>query len=177
MQFLNFYFEYIVKYDLINKFNYNTINQIPKFTSIILNFNYKNVKQSFSILLISNILLYKNSKIIKANTTNLSLKIQKGDPILLQIVLTNKNLINLFLLKLLLQLNFNYKQLNISKPKKFVSSKKSFLFTIKKSLVFPEIEKNFKFFNNLVDSQIIILTNTKTSNELIFLLKTYKFPL
>ena len=28
MQFLNFYFEYIVKYDLINKFNYNTIKYL-----------------------------------------------------------------------------------------------------------------------------------------------------
>ena len=177
MHFLDYYYGYIVKYDLLNKFNYKNIKNFPKIKKIILNWNYINAKQSLSTLLSLNLLVYQKSKLKTTKTTNIYLKIQKGDPILIQVILINKTLINLFLSKLILHLTFNYKQTNIGKFFFFKSSLNSFIFKFKKSLNFIELEKNFKFFNQLKNLQIIILTSSRNKKELIFLLKSYKFPL
>ena len=51
MTFFNNYKEKVVKYDLINKFTYQTITQIPKLKYLILNFNLKKLDNKALITL------------------------------------------------------------------------------------------------------------------------------
>ena len=55
MYLINDYYNNIVKYDLINKFYYQNITQLPKIKKIILTFNFK--KQTLKNLMSSLIAL------------------------------------------------------------------------------------------------------------------------
>ena len=41
---------------------------------------------------------------------------------------------------------------------------------------FQELEKHYYLFNNLNKLSITIITNTKTKNEFLFILNSFKFP-
>ena len=55
--------------------------------------------------------------------------------------------------------------------------KKSFSFTLKELIAFDELGKHFYLFNNLPPLNITLITNTKTQEELLYLLKAFKVPL
>jgi ribosomal protein L5 len=44
MHYLEIYYKTVIKYDLINKFNYKNIKELPKLKKIVLNFKTKNFK-------------------------------------------------------------------------------------------------------------------------------------
>ena len=44
MYILEFYYNHIIKHDLLNKFKYSNIKNIPKITKIVLNFGCTNYR-------------------------------------------------------------------------------------------------------------------------------------
>lgn len=179
MSFLEYFYYNIVKYDLINKFKYKKIHQIPKFKKIVLHFNFNNInlKQLASGILALELLTTQKSFLIKSKTSNISLKIRKGYPIGCQVIL-RKTLMYQFYSKLLIQFFLNIKQIKLSTKKKIVKKfNNSFSFEIEKILFFSELGNHYHVFNKLSNLKIVIATNSSSSYELFFLLKSFKFPI
>lgn len=99
MKFLKNYNENIVKYDLINKFEYTTINNLPKIKKIILSFNFKkfDFKLLISALIALEIISLQKCSLLKAKKFNISLKIRKGNPIGCKVILRKNNMRFFFL--------------------------------------------------------------------------------
>ena len=105
MHFLEHYYEKIIKQDLINKFNYKTINKLPQLKKIILNFGCKNfsIQKIAKTLLAMEIITTKKSNITVAQNSNILLKIQKGYPAGCKIILTKTDMYK-FLAKLIIEI-------------------------------------------------------------------------
>jgi len=70
----------------------------------------------------------------------------------------------------------------IKEFKKFTLQKRNqqpntFSYQLKNIFIFLELERNYNLFNNLSNLNITIVTNTKTQNELLFLLNSFKPPI
>ena len=166
MFFLNQYEQKVVKYDLINKFKYNTVDEIPILASISLNFRLKrfNVKNLISAISSLKVLTSQNSIFLKSQVPNIVLKIRKGHPIGCKVTL-RKNLMNKFLFKL------SNKMLLKSKTE---ITNNTIHIKINNILIFTELEKNYQFFKNLTDLHIYIKTTKCQLNEFLFLTNAYK---
>ena len=171
MYLMNNYYNNIVKYDLINKFYYKNVKHLPKVKKIILNFNFKkhNFKNLMSSLLALELIGVQKPIFIKSKTSNITLKIRKGQPVGCKVTL-RKHKIYLVIFKLINEFFFSKRNLEIKKPKN-----SSFLsFQIKNSLIFPELELNYQVFKQLTKLNITIVCNSTTFSEFKFLLKSYK---
>ena len=168
MNILKHYNENIVKYDLINKFNYKTLTKIPKLKFITLSFKLKrcDVKSLVSSLAALQLITCQKGVLTTSKISNISLKIRQGQPVGCKITL-RKSKMNLFLIQLV---NKNFRQ-QIFTPQKSCN-----LFSVKLGnvLIFNELEQNYQFFNNLSNLNINIATTECTFNEFVFLLKSYK---
>ena len=175
MHSINYYYNNIVKYDLINKFYYKNIKQLPKIKKIILNFNFKrqNFKNLMSSLIALELISNQKPIFIKSKISNITLKIRKGQPVGCKIILRKQNS-NIFIQKLINE--YFYSKFNIQESlKKIKPINSSFMsFQIKNSLIFPELEANYQIFKQLTKLNITIVCTSKTFSELIFLLKSYK---
>lgn len=175
MQFLQYYNEKIIKYDFINKFKYKNTTEIPKLQKIILNFGCKNfTMQKFAITFLAlEIITTKKGSITTAQKPNILLKIQKGQPAGCKVTLKKKSMYN-FLSKLLLDI--------LPKLKNFIGLKiviktHSFFFQLSNNEIqLKEFEEQYPLFSNLPKLDINFLTNSKNQEELLFLIKSLKFP-
>ena len=175
MQSLKYYNEKIIKYDFINKFNYNNINEIPALQKITLNFGCKNftIQKFATTLLALEIITTKKGTLTIAQKPNLLLKIQKGQPAGCKVIL-NKKLIYNFLTKLLLEV--------LPKLKNFIGLKiviKTYSFSFQLSnneIVLKEFEEQYPLFSNLPKLDLNFSTNSRNQEELLFLIKSLKFP-
>jgi large subunit ribosomal protein L5 len=172
MHFLEYYYNNIIKYDLINRFNYKNLKNIPKLKKIVLNFGCKTFelkKLSLSLLALQ-LITKKKGVLTISKKPNIVLKIRKGNPVGCKVILT-KYLMYLFFAKLLIDI------LPKLKKKKLVEklfSNNSLTYNFNNTFVFKQIEKNFLLFNLLKHLQITILTNTRTAEELFFFLNSFK---
>jgi large subunit ribosomal protein L5 len=168
MHFLKQYTEKVVKYDLINKFQYKMPTKLPSLKFVTLNFKLKrfDIKLLISSLASLELITLQKGVLTNSNVSNVSLKIRKGQPIGCKITL-RKNKMNNFLFQLL------NKTLNKCTVK---TVKNNNLFSIKISniLVFKELEQNYSFFKNLSNLNINIKTTNCTFQEFLFLINSYK---
>lgn len=179
MQVFKYYYNNVVKYDLINKFYYKKSKPIPKIIKLILHFNCKNlnVKILISSLIALELISTKKSLILLSKKSNILVKIRKGNPIGCKVIL-QKIEMNLFFFRLISEIFPNIKLFEGFSIKKFENCiVHSFLFTIRKTLFVSELEKHYSFFKILPDLKINIITNSLSLFELVFLLNSYKFPL
>lgn len=177
MNILENYYKKIIRYDLINKFLYTHLDEIPKLKKIILNFGCKNfeIKTIASALLSLELITTKQGSLTKSKRSNILLKIRKGYPVGCIVVLRKKKMYNFFL-KLLSEVFPNLKDFKgISLSKKL--GKTSFSFTLTDLINFKELEKQFYLFINLPPLNITLITNTKTKKELLYLLTSFKLPI
>lgn len=173
MHFLEYYYKTIIKYDLINKFFYKNINELPEIKKIVLNFGNKNIKiKTFAASLLAlELITTKKGSLTKTKKPNLFLKIQKGKPAGCKIIL-KKTLMYNFLNKILIEIVPNMKNFFIFKTKN-----KNFSFNLdNKKLLFFELKEHYHLSKTLSYLNITIVTNTKTRKELFFLLKSFNFP-
>jgi large subunit ribosomal protein L5 len=176
MNFLKYYNEKIIKQDLINKFKFNNLNEIPYLKKITLNFGCKNftIHKFATTMLALEIIVKKKSTLTISKHANVLLKIQKGQPAGCKVVLKKKMMYD-FLTKLILDI--------LPKLKNFLGFKiklKISIFSFKlynNEIVLQEFEEQFPLFNNLPNLDIDILTNSKNKKELLFLIKSLKFPI
>src|SRR6476660_5949384 len=102
MKVIKNYYNQVLKYDFLNKFNYKNINQIPRIEKIILNFNCKNfdIKKIATAILALELITTQKSVITKSKKVSINLKIRKGHPVGCKVIL-KKDKLESFLLKLL----------------------------------------------------------------------------
>ena len=167
MKFLSNYNKNIVKYDLLNKFNYDSINNIPKLKIIHIHLSLKkpDLKLLLSYLAMLKIVTKQNSFIVTAKKSNIIFKIRKGIPIGCKVTL-RKTKMFLFYWKLLNQEFFSINS--------FKLQKNSVSFQLKKLFSFNEIELNYQFFSNLKFLNVNLITTSSNYKQNKFILSSYK---
>lgn len=177
MNFLNTYYQNIIQYDVINKFNYKHIKTLPKLEQIVLNFGCKNfnIKKLATALLALELITAKRGELTTAKNSNILLKIRKGNPVGCKIILKKRIMYNFFT-KFIVDVFPKIKNFTPFKIQKNKLKKKSFSTKLANTLIFSELEQNYYLFNSLPNLDITIVTNTKNQKELIFLLNSFKLP-
>lgn len=176
MHFLRYYNQRIIKHDLINKFKYNRINNIPRLKKIVLNFGCKNfnIQKFATTLLALEIITTKKATLTTAKNANVLLKIQKGHPAGCKVVLREKEIYG-FLIRLFLEILPKLKNFSGFKFKK---KDGSFSFKLLNNQIpLQEFEEQYPLFASLPDLDVHISTNSKDQKELLFLIKSLKFPI
>lgn len=176
MNLLENYYKQIIKYDLINKYCYNQLGEIPELKKIILNFGCKSfeIKNIASSLLGLELITTQSGTITKSKRANILLKIRKGHPVGCVVILTKAKMYRFFF-KLLTEVFPNLKDFRGISVSKNLQNK-SFSLTLMDLINFKELEKQFYLFTNLPPLNIILVTNTKTRGELLYLLNSFKMP-
>ena len=156
MTFIKQYYENTVKQDFLNRYNFKHVTKIPKFSKIVISFNFVNYskKKVLSCLLSILILTNTKSKLIKSKTHNLKLKIKKGAPVSCIVVLRKKSLY-LFLE------NFIYNYLPKMNKNNFVLKHNNFFsIRIPKSLLINEFNNFYSFFKDMLDLNVTFVANS-----------------
>lgn len=176
MSLLENYYKKVIKYDLINKFFYNQLKDIPELKKIILNFGCKSfeIKNIAAALLSLELITTKQATVTKSKRANILLKIRKGYPVGCVVVLTKEKMYQFFF-KLSTEVFPNLKDFKGIKVSKNLKNK-SFSMTLLDLINFKELEKQFYLFTNLPPLNIVLVTNTKSRKELIYLLNSFKMP-
>lgn len=171
------YYKKVIRYDLINKFLYHSLGDVPELKKIILNFGCKSfvIKNIAASLVALELITTKQGTVTKAKRPNILLKVRKGHPVGCVVVLTKIKMYGFFL-KLLTQVFPNLKDFKGVKVSKKLKNR-SFSLTLIDLINFEELEKQFYLFTNLPPLNIILITNTKNQKELIYLLNSFKVPL
>lgn len=177
MSLLENYYTKVIKYDLINKFFYNQLKDIPELKKIILNFGCKSfeIKSIAAALLSLELITTKQASLTKSKRVNILFKIRKGYPVGCVVILTKSKMYQFFF-KLLTEVFPNLKDFKGIKVSKNLKNK-SFSITLLDLINFKELEKQFYLFTNLPPLNIVLITNTKSRKELIYLLNSFKMPL
>jgi large subunit ribosomal protein L5 len=178
MYFLGNYYQSVIQYDLINKFQYKNLQNLPKLQKIVLNFGYKNpnIKILASSLLSLELITTKRGTLTIANNSYLLLKLRKGNPVGCKVIL-KKTLMYHFFTKLLVDIfpqMKEFKEFDLRSPH---LQPPTFSYQLKNAYIFLELEQNYNLFSNLSNLNITIVTNTKTQKELLFLLNSFKFSI
>lgn len=177
MNILENYYKKVIRYDLINKFSYAYLDEIPKLKKIILNFGCKTfeVKNIASALLSLELVTAKQGSLVRSKRSNILLKVRKGNPVGCIVVLKRNNMYA-FLLKVSAEVFPNLKDFKGIKVSKKLGQT-SFSFTLKDLINFKELEKQFYLFINLPPLNITLVTNARTKEELLYLLYSFKLPI
>lgn len=173
MHFLEHYYTTIVKLNLIHRFNYENLKNIPKLEKIVLNFGCKtsDLKTLASSLLALQLITTKKGNLTKSVQSNIVLKIRKGNPVGCKIILTKKMMYRFFA-KFLIEIFPKLKNKSLVKK---LQAFNTLTYNFNNILIFKELEKNYILFNSLKNLQITFITNAKTIEELFFLLNSFKF--
>jgi len=177
MNILENYYKKIIRRDLINKFAYSHLDEIPQLKKIILNFGCKSsdIKSVASALLSLELITTAPGSLVKSKRSNVLLKIRKGNPVGCLVVLKKDEMYR-FLLKLISEVFPSLKSFTgFSVSKKL--NKTSFSFTLTDLINFKELEKQFYLFINLPPLNITLITDAKTKKELLYLLHSFKLAL
>ncbi len=174
MYFFERYNENIVKYDLINKFQYKSLINIPKLNFISLRFNFKksDLKQLITALAALELITFQKGSLIESKVSSVSLKIREGQPVGCKVVLRRLKMLQ-FLTKLINETIVENGTVKRSKTFKC----NLFSFKISNILIFNELEKNYQFFKNLKSLDVSISTTATNFENFVFLLKSHKIKI
>lgn len=176
MHFLEQFYFKTLKYDLANKFAYSDVGGIPKLKKVILNFGFKaaDVKKLSSGLLAFELIANQKGILTTTTKSNILLKIRKGNPTGCKLTLQKHNLFN-FLRKVVIEVFPKLKNFNGFTPNRQIK-KNAFSYEIHDTFSFYDLEKHYYCFNNLPKLDITIITTTRDKKELLFILKSLRFP-
>ena len=94
MHFLEYHYKKVVRYDLINKFQYTNIDELPQIKKIIINFGCKDfkIKNFAATLLALELITTQRGIVTKTKTPNIFIKISsKSHVFQLAFVLASTN--------------------------------------------------------------------------------------
>lgn len=175
MHYLEFYYKTVIKHDLINKFNYKNIKELPKLKKIILDFKTKNFKtKTFaSTLFALELITLQKCNFTTSKKPNILLKIQKGQPVGGKVILT-KTIMYYFLSSLILEILPKAQNFIKFKP----NNKKNISFQLKQdNLNFYNLKEHYNLSDLITSINITITTTSKTQTELLFLLRSFQFSI
>ena len=174
MHFLEYYYLNIIKYDLINRYKYKNIREIPKLKKIVLNFGCKTseLRKVSTSLLFLQLITTKKGTLTVSKHSNIVLKIRKGNPVGCKVFLV-KTAMYKFLSKLLIDVLPRLKNKIILKKGLY---KNTLTYNFENIMIFQELEKNYLVFSLLKNLQVTFVTNAVSNEEFFFLLNSFKFP-
>lgn len=175
MHYLEFYYKTVIQQDLINKFNYNNIKELPKLKKIILNFKAKNFKtKTFAATLFAiELITTKKCNFTTSKKPNIFLKIQKGEPVGGKVILKKTIMYN-FLSSLIIEVFPKINNCIKFKP----STKNNFSIQLNNhDLNFSNLKEHYNLTDLIPYITITITTNSKNQTELFFLLRSFQFNL
>lgn len=174
----HYYYQLIIKYDLVNKFLYQNIEKLPKLTKISLNFGYDNknfnLKSLALAMLALELITKQKGKLTSFKNTKISIKIRKGYPVGCKVTL-RKTAMYEFFFKLLINVFPKIKNFYGITIKK--NQTNAISFKLKNTSSFDELEKHHNIFKNLPLLDITFITNTQNQKELLYLIISHKLPL
>ena len=179
MTYLTDYYNKTLKYELINKFYYTKINNLPKLKKIILTFNCKTdeIKKISTSLLALELLIFQKAIITTTPKTNLFVKIRKGSPIGCKVTL-QKNLLLQFLTKNCMEIfpkTKNFTGLTFKTKSK--KNNNSFSYLIQNLFGSSNLEDHYYLFNHLSNLNVTLIAKNTQIEELIFIIKSLQLPL
>ena len=177
MYFLENYYQSVIQYDLINKFQYKNLQNLPKLEKIVLHFSYNNpnIKILASSLLSLELITTKRGTLTTAKNSHILLKLRKGNPVGCKVIL-QKTLMYHFFTKLLVDIIPQMKEFKKIDFQSDILQPVVLPYQLKNVFAFSELEQNYNLFNNLSNLNIIIVTNIMTKKELLFLFNSFKLP-
>lgn len=167
-----------ISYDLLTKFNYLNIQQIPKIINVNLNLSsidiVQNKKKIVIFLLVLKLITNQTGKLALSKKNKLFLKVKKNNVVGCKTFMTKICLYN-FLENLILFIFPNIKNFKGI----FFSSKniKVLTFKIKNILDFYELQNEFNIVRNLPKLLINLKINSNSKEESSLLLNSFNFPL
>ena len=177
MNTLENYYKKVIKLDLMNKFLYYHVKDLPKLKQIILNFGCRNSdlrKLSSSLLSLELVTFRSNITVTTSSKSNIFIKVRKGQPVGCKVILEKGAMYNFFL-KLLNEVFPVLKDFKGFK-KRDMRNFGNFSFTLTDLIYFNELEVHFYLFNNLPKLNVTFVTTSQTEKELIYLMSSFKFP-
>ena len=162
--------------NLMNKFNYKNIHEIPKLKKIILNMGVGEAKDDSKILnkAQEELTLIAGQKAIKtkARKAIAGFKIRAGMPLGVSVTLRNKIMYEFLdrLINIAIPRIRDFRGLN---PKSF-DGKGNFSLGIKEQIIFPEI--NYDKIDKIRGLDVTICTSTNNDQEALELLKSFNMP-
>ncbi len=166
----NYYYNQIILYDLITKFNFHNIHNLPKITKISLNIGLKdsifNKKKLIYALTVLKLISNQKPILTKSKKNQLILKIKKGSVVGCKVTL-RKKYIYLFLEKFFFFILPNLKKSLF----KFNSNKINF--KIQNLLDFKELKQEFMKFKDIPSIDISIHFNETTEKKIRTLLNLF----
>jgi large subunit ribosomal protein L5 len=156
---------------------YLNTKKIPKIKKIILNFGCKNHDIKYISAGLLALELITNQKGIPTISKHpiIALKIRQGNPVGCKITLRKNimfNCISKMLIEVFPKLK-NFEGLNTNSKIK----QNAFSYELHDIFIFSSLEEHYYLFNNLPKLNITVVTNTKTKQELFFILKSIQLPL
>lgn len=175
MQTLYYYYHSIVKQDLLTKFNYANVAQIPRLKKIELSFKVSQSSLRHLLPLISALTLISSQKpsLLTSKKANLTLKLKKGLPVGCQVSL-RKEVKYFFLERLIFSVFPQIKDFSL--PFLKVGEKNVFLI-LDNLFYFKEIEKEYENFQDLPPLSINFVFEAKNKKEVFAFLSALKFPI
>lgn len=170
MYFLENFYLANIKYCLINKFIYFQTNKLPKFKTIVLNFDSKtsnNIKIIFSGLLAFE-LIAKQKGMLTTKSFGLAVKIKKGSLVGCKLILKKHRLLKMF----------SYFLFNIFPKLKQGSlciNQNSAFCKISETFTFFKLESYYYFFNNLPNINFTVVVTGENKKRNLFFFKLFYF--
>ena len=173
MKSLNLYLKNTLKYDFISQFNYKSLNKIPHLKKVVLCFSYKapTYRQVLSSLMALELISKAKPKLITLDKSNVVLKLRAGSPVGCKVTLTKLKMLD-FLSTLFLVLIPQDKQLKISLEKRKITN--SLALNFKSIHLFDELKDHYNLLKNLNNLSVVLVTNSKSFSEFLFILKLLK---
>lgn len=176
MHFLDYFYMKTLKFDLINKFHYTELKNLPKLKKIVLNFSCKttDLKMLATNLLALELITKQRGKLTVSKRSNLLLKIRKGNPTGCSLTLKKTYRMPFFSKSFheIFPKVKDFKGIPVHRAVK----KNTFSFTIKDTLNFSELTEHYYLFNSLSSLNISIVTVGNTEKEMLFLFRSLQLP-
>lgn len=176
MIFLKNFHNKRLKHELLNKFNYRQPQDISKLKKIVLSFDGKTSElRTVAINLLALKLVAKQKGVLtQAKKANIRLKIRKGHPVGCKVTLRKKQMFK-FVEKMITETFPTSKGFQKLKSKNNKSH--TFSYQIRDPFSLPELRQHYHIFSNVSRLNITVIGNTKTNEEMLFLLGSLQLPL
>nr|YP_010131935.1 ribosomal protein L5 [Odontella regia]QQD79314.1 ribosomal protein L5 [Odontella regia] len=172
-------FEYFIKnnckYDIINKFYYNTLNKLPKVSKICLNIKLQDSQMFTFITSLIALELVTSQKSTISSFKKPKLRLNIKDGILTSCMVTlRKHLMYSFLKKLIYEILPQSQEFNGINLKSSYTSSRSVTLKLNQMIDISELEPHFLLFKNLPCLNITIVMNDSKMFELNYIFKVFK---
>ena len=173
------HYERIVREELMLKFQYSNVHQIPKVTKVVINTSMKSanfkLKLAPSLILAITLITGQKAAPTLAKKGNAKLSIRKGDVTGVKVTLRNEKMFQFldFLITLVLPRIKNFEGIQ----DKSLDNEGNLTIQVKDPFTFPQLEAATNIFNHVGPINITIVTSSKNKVESKCLLRGLTIPL